>query len=639
MTVLHAARLSILASMFLPVAFQEGTHTALPPAASTAAVDGAHRFALGALERVSRLHHNPSAVIVRFGADDGEAYRAGVRALVGDGTYRVLDAKLDLELVTTRVRPETAVERLRPFVLYAELDGIQRTTAQPTDANFALQYALRNTGQTVNGDPGTAGSDIRATAAWDVTTGDPNFVVAVIDTGTLYTHPDLAANIWSNPGETLNGADDDGNGLVDDIRGWDYAGLDNDPLDIGGHGTHTSGTIGAVGNNGIGDCGVAWRCKIAPVRFLGTNGGLTSDAILSIGYCRTKGIKVSNNSWGSSTYAQSLYDAIALARTSGHLFVAAAGNSSFNTELNPFYPACYDLDNIISVAATTNEDARAFFSNYGATRVDLGAPGNTVHSTYLADGYSFLNGTSMAAPHVTGAAVLVWGLNPAWNYAQVRSRILSTTRPVAGMQGITVTGGVLDLAAAVGAQTTVNTAPVLAIAAPAANVNVVEGTSVLFSATATDAEQGNLSAAVVWSSNLSGTLATAASFSTTALTVGVHTITARVVDAGGLSATATRTVTVTAPTAPTAPSNFGVSRLSAGVARLVWRDNSTNETGFEFERQRSSGGTWIETTLIQAPANTTSLNNTAGTGTFRYRLRARNGSAASAWSGYRQVTL
>ncbi len=603
----------------------------------------AHALALGALERAPALNHSPTCVVVRFAPGDTQAYRAAVRALVGDGAHQHLDKELGLELVATRLRPQAALERLSGFVEYAELDVVQRTTGLPNDPNFANQWGCHNTGQTVNADFGIAGADINAPQAWDMGAGDPNFAVAVIDTGVLYTHPDLAANVWSNPGEIAgNGIDDDGNGYVDDVRGWDFAGIDNNPVDEHGHGTHVAGTIGAVGNNGIGNAGVAWRCKLVPLRFIGATGGLTSDAVLAIGYCRAKGVKVSNNSWGSTTFAQSLSDAIAQAGAAGHLFVAAAGNNSQDSGVVPFYPAAYPHDSIISVAATTNDDTRASFSNWNNTSVDIGAPGMNIHSTYLSNVYTWMNGTSMASPHVAGAAVLVWSANPGWNFAQVRSRILSTTRPVAAMQGIVATGGVLDAAAAMGYVPGPNTAPTVSITTPSGNISVGVGIIVTFSGTANDPEQGNLSSTIAWSSNLVGNLGTGATVSTSALGSGVHTITARVVDIGGLVATATRQVTVGSsppPPAPNAPTTLRVRRQSAGLARLTWRDNSTNETGFEIERQRRSGSTWIETTTLTTPANTTATTNTAGLGTFRYRIRARNGTAASAWTAYVSITL
>ena len=285
----------------------------------------------------------------------------------------------------------------------------------PNDTYFNLEWGLHNTGQTIQGQVGIADADIDCPEAWDLSTGNASFVIADIDTGMQWTHPDLDGNVWSNPGEIAgNGIDDDGNGYIDDTRGWDFYSVDNNPDDGDGHGTHTAGTIGAEGNNGIGVVGVNWQCKIMPLRFLGPFGGSTSDAILAVNYAAAKGVRVSNNSWGGGGFSQGLFDAINAAKAVGHVFVAAAGNNGSNNDSSPFYPASYNLDNLISVAATDNRDNRASFSNYGAVSVDLGAPGVNVASTYTASGYAYLSGTSMATPHVTGVVALVEALNPSW---------------------------------------------------------------------------------------------------------------------------------------------------------------------------------------------------------------------------------
>jgi len=600
----------------------------------------AHRFAAGAIEAIPQLAYNPTAVLVRFEDGASEEYKQTVRALVGDGSFRIVESGLGIELVNTKLRVEVAIERLSPFVQYAERDWVVRKSATPNDPGYSQLWGMHNTGQTVNADPGIAGADINAPEAWDTYTGDANFKIAIIDTGVQYTHPDLAANIWTNPGEIAgNGIDDDANGYVDDTRGWDFFSIDNNPDDTDGHGTHTAGTVGAVGNNGVGVAGVAWRCKLIPLRFLGPTGGFTSDAVLAVNYCRTNNIKVSNNSWGGGGFTQSLFDAINNAKTVGHLFVAAAGNSNINMEVSQQYPGGYNLDNIVCVASTTNNDTRSSFSNYGSTSVDLGAPGSTIYSTYLNGGYAYLSGTSMASPHVAGAAALVYGQNPAWTYTQVRSRLLTTTRAVTGLAGVVATGGVLNLQAAVSTAPPGNTAPTVTITAPSANITTTTGTAVTFAGSANDTQDGVLTANLVWTSSLIGQIGTGATFTTTALTVGTHTITARVTDSGGLQGTATRTVTVNNPTAPVAPSNLAVTRQSAGVARITWRDRSNNETSFEIERQQNVGGVWTNTTFFSSPANTTATTNTAGVGSWRYRIRARNGTAASAWTGYRTVTL
>ncbi|MFT7678228.1 MAG: subtilisin family serine protease [Planctomycetota bacterium] len=403
------------------------------------------------LDTNPNLTHDPTTILVRFHEGEIAAQRTAILQSVGAVSLRGFTHVSGLELVGVGTDVDQVIARLAPFVAYAERNQVQRKYQVPNDTFYNLQWGMENTGQTTNNDPGTAGFDINAPQAWDVTTGDANFVIAVIDSGMQVTHEDLAANLYTNPGEIAgNGVDDDGNGYVDDVNGWNFNRNKNDPDDKDGHGTHTSGTVGAVGNNGIGVTGVNWNCKLMPLKFLGPNGGYTSDAIDAIEYCTTMNVKVSNNSWGGGGFSQALYDAIDASRAVGHVFVAAAGNDNSNNDNSPSYPGSYTVDNIISVAATTNDDGRASFSNYGANSVDIGAPGDQIASTYKGDGYVWNSGTSMASPHVAGVAALVYSENPSWTYGQVINRILSSARPSAAMSGITTTGGVLDAQAAVG---------------------------------------------------------------------------------------------------------------------------------------------------------------------------------------------
>src|SRR4051812_43848737 len=277
----------------------------------------------------------------------------------------------------------TPINRLEddPRVAYAEPNFVLAADRTPGDPSFLQLWGLNNTGQSVNGQTGTADADIDAPEAWDVTTGSTAVAVAVIDTGVDFSHPDLAGSQWINPGEDCagcrtNGVDDDDNGYVDDWRGWDFVGNDNDPFDENSHGTHVSGTIGATGANGIGVAGVNWNVRIAALRFLDAAGyGDTAEAVKAVLYAAAAGIPITNNSWGGGEYSQALGDAIAEADRKGTLFVAAAGNETTNTDGGAHYPSNYHSPNVISVAATTSRDQLAYFSNFGATSVDLGAPG------------------------------------------------------------------------------------------------------------------------------------------------------------------------------------------------------------------------------------------------------------------------
>ncbi|MEG5067133.1 S8 family serine peptidase, partial [Microcoleus sp. B3-A4] len=322
----------------------------------------------------------------------------------------------------------------------------QATT--PNDPGYSQLWGLNNTGQS----GGTADADIDAPEAWDIQQGNPNLVIGVIDTGVDYNHPDLVGNIWTNPGEiTGDGIDNDNNGYIDDTRGWDFAYNDNNPMDVQGHGTHVSGTIAGKGNNGVGVTGVAWNAKIMPLKFLDDSGsGYTSDAILAIDYATGKGVKITNNSWGGDGYSQTLSDAINTAGQQGALFIAAAGNGGFDgigddNDTTPSYPASYNLSNIISVAATTRTDGLSSFSNYGSASVDLGAPGEDIYSTWPNSSYNTISGTSMASPHVTGAAALLWSQNPTWTAQQVKDKLLQTTDAISALSGKTVSGGRLNI--------------------------------------------------------------------------------------------------------------------------------------------------------------------------------------------------
>ena len=395
--------------------------------------------------------YDSSRILVRFKPEAPEL--AGSAILPGTEFVATIDLVPGLRSV--QLAPEVSVEaalaayKSNPYVLYAEPDFRIQLEATPNDPRFSSLWALNNTGQT----GGTFDADIDAVEAWNTTTGGGTTIVAVIDTGVDYTHPDLAANIWTNPGEIPgNGQDDDGNGYVDDVHGYDFVNLDGDPMDDHSHGTHVAGTIGAVGNNGVGVAGINWNIQIMALKFLDAfGGGFTEDAIAALNYAVAKGAKISNNSWGGGGFSQALFDAIRNAQSAGHIFVAAAGNESNNNDSFPFFPASYNLDNIISVAATDHNDNLASFSNFGATSVDLGAPGVSILSTTPANTYDTFSGTSMATPHVAGVVALVRELHPEWTYSQVVTQILSTVDPVSALAGTTVSGGRLNAAAAVGA--------------------------------------------------------------------------------------------------------------------------------------------------------------------------------------------
>ncbi len=335
-----------------------------------------------------------------------------------------------------------------PYVEYAEPNyKVYVDATIPNDYYFSLLWGMHNIGQS----GGTVDADIDAPEAWDIQKGSNTIVVAVIDTGVDYNHKDLDANIWTNPGEIAgDGIDNDGNNYIDDIRGWDFFSDDNDPYDESGHGTHCSGTIAAEGNNGRGVVGVSWNAKIMPLRFLGPDGGYTSDAVLAINYAIKNGADIMSNSWGGGGYSEALEDAISNANDAGILFVASAGNGGLDgigddNDVIDHYPSSYDIPNVVSVAATDRYDNLASFSCYGLESVDLGAPGVTIASTYPRNRYAYMSGTSMAAPHVAGAAALIKAQYPDITVDALKARLLESTDSISSLDGKTVTGGRLNI--------------------------------------------------------------------------------------------------------------------------------------------------------------------------------------------------
>jgi subtilisin family serine protease len=347
-----------------------------------------------------------------------------------DGRWNVCnryrDARRELLRKKRSATPEHGSE-LPPRFISCHCNAQLQSAVRPNDGLFNLQSNMDR---------------IRAPAAWDISTGSNQVVVAIIDSGVDYNHLDLNANMWRNPGETAgNGVDDDGNGVVDDVYGYNAINNSGNPMDDNNHGTHCAGVIGARGNDGQGVAGVNWQIKMVAVKFLASNGsGWLSDAIKAVDYVttlRNRGVNVvaTNNSWGGGGYIQPLADAITRSRNAGILFIAAAGNNNNDNDAAPSYPASYQIDNIVSVAALDQYNARASFSNYGATSVHIGAPGVSIPSTTIGNGYQYMSGTSMAAPHVTGV-VAALAARSGRARAELRAALLSSAIVVPGLSGI-----------------------------------------------------------------------------------------------------------------------------------------------------------------------------------------------------------
>jgi subtilisin family serine protease len=432
--------------------------------------------------------------LARFATESGQDF--SIQQHLGlDGMF-LIETHAEL----SRQEMQGAVESL-PGFLYVE-PNVMGSWANviPNDPLFGLMWGLENTGQVIFGVPGIPGADISATEAWGITTGSTQVVVGVLDSGIDYTHPDLYRNVWLNQAEIpealrdslvdvtgdglitfhdlnhpnnaafvtdlngngridafdllndpqwADGLDTSGNGFVDDLIGWNFETNTNSPLDFNGHGTHVSGTIGAQGNNGFGVAGVNWTTQLMALA-IGTSAPTLARAVQALNYVASTvedfdlRIAATNNSYGIP-FSQALFDAAERNRAADVLLVAAAGNGDSNNDNAAVYPANLPLENVISVAATTNQDAKAGFSNYGASTVHLGAPGQTILST-VPGGFAYFSGTSMAAPHVTGVAALAASLAPELAYHGIRSAILNGVDPTASLQNITVTGGRLNAA-------------------------------------------------------------------------------------------------------------------------------------------------------------------------------------------------
>lgn len=545
-----------------------------------------------------------------------------------------------------------------------------RQTIQALKNHPAVEFAEPNwvyTHQTVSNDPYYTGGftwglygnltspanqfGSQAGEAWAAGyVGAQSVYVGVVDEGIQYTHPDLSANVWTNPYEIPgDGIDNDGNGYVDDIHGWDFYSNDNSIYDgtADDHGTHVTGTIAATGGNGLGVPGINWHVTYISGKFLGPNGGYTSDAIEAVDYftdLKTRhglNIVALNNSWGGGGFSQALLDAVVRAAQQNILFVAAAGNGdrvgrAINTDSSPSYPSCYNTtvgagyDSVISVTAIDNAGSKASWANYGATTVDLGAPGVGIYSTLPTDSYGSYSGTSMATPHVTGAAALYASTHPGASAAEIKSALLNSTLATASLAGKTVTGRRLNLSTVItppGPPTT-PLAPMGLSATPGdSRVSLTWNAS--SGATSYNVKRGTTSQ--IYDTTAIG-VTTISYINTTAVNGITYYYVVSAVNSAGESGDSAE-ISATPQSPPTAPSGLSATAVSKSQIKLSWTDNSgNNEDGFKIERS-TDGSTFAE--IATVGKNVTTFQNTTGLSrnkTYYYRVRAYNSGGNSGYS-------
>jgi len=619
---LIAAVICLAAGLLLVVQAQAAGRAARPASQAARAPRAGAAYAAG--EVLVRLRAGASlsskkALASSLGAAGFRDLR--VRAILPRGERILLfksSALTGEALVRSALRNPSVIAAALNSRLYADAAPVY-----PNDPLFTQLWGLNNTGQS----GGAAGADISAPEAWSTTTGSAGVVVADIDTGVDYDHPDLAANMWRNPGEIpANGKDDDDNGYFDDVYGINAITGSGDPYDDNGHGTHTSGTMAAVGNNGVGVTGVAWQARIMALKSIDSGGyGSDADAIACIDYVVNEKLRYGvnvvaiNASWGGGGYNSLLRGAINAAGAAGIVFCASAGNGGEdeigdNNDTTPDYPSSYDCPNLIAVASTDDNDVLAHSSNYGATSVDLAAPGVGILSTAPGGWYESLDGTSMATPHVTGAVALCAAKYPSETMAQRVQRILDRVDPLASLSGRMTTGGRLDVAAAV---TPDVPAPAVTGFLPASGT---VGASVTLSGT------GFSGATAV---TFNGAAATSFSVASDAqimasVPLGATSGAIAVTTPGGAATSAT-SFTVTAP--PETPTvTLKLSGLSGGALKL---GQSVTATGAVTPASLAGGKVTLTAQLKKGSAwvkATTASATISSTGAYRWKYKpARKG--------------
>jgi len=651
------------------------------------AVQASHGQALPSVETgPGGSKYRAGELLVQFRSDvtdqqiTGAFQRGRLRLIKHIETQSMRDhGRIGITRVATALSvPETArlLSRL-PGVEFAEPDYVATQEEVSNDPLYLEGFLWGMFGDDQPSPVGPALSNnpfgTQAEKAWAAGfIGSPDIFVGIIDGGLQVDHPDLAENIWTNPGEIPgNGMDDDGNGYVDDLHGWNASGDNGDVSYVDAatdyHGSHVAGTIGAVGGNGIGLTGVNWN--VALVSGKAWPGGYYSDIIQAIDYMTNlktrKGLNVValNHSWSGTSFSQAMLQALTRAAQAGILSVAAAGNAAANNDSSPVYPACHNTtpaagyDAIIAVAAIGPAGNLSSFSSYGPTSVDLAAPGGervdvsnpSLHDPYMeiwstapVNEYRYVRGTSMAAPHVTGAAALYASANPGASALQIRNDLLTAgVRPLPNLQGVTVTGGILDIGTlmeleSIGLAVPVVPASLQATAASGTRVNL----------SWSDRSNNELGFAIERSSDgqsfqLADTVGAGyQGYSDLKVQPGTtYFYRVRAYNPGGSSGYAnTAMVSTPAVTLPNAPSSLKATAALLGRVSLSWKDNSNNEDGFQIERRIGSGGAWQLVATVTANVKSYTDASTARRTSYTYRIRAFNAAGGSPYSNQASVT-
>jgi len=617
--------------------------------------------------KIAKAKYMDGELLVKFKSGVAAASSAAVHKAIGATVVHKYALVPNLERIKLpkglSVKDAITTYMSNPGVIYAEPNYIARKlSVVPDDTYFGDQWALRNLGTYAGG---TYGADIRAVDAWSVSIGDHNVVVAVLDTGVDYTHPDFVGNIWSNTGETscTDGIDNDNNGKIDDCRGWDFVtcnefdfdwncttpGLeDNDPMDEDGHGTHVAGIIGATGWNNMGVTGVMMRVRLMPVRVLNAQGfGSYGDIAAGIDYAASNGAKVINASLGGSEISAALYDAVSAANTAGVLLVASAGNDGSNNDTSPVYPASFNLPNIIAVAATDQNDRRAPLSNFGPASVHVAAPGVYILSTVPtwwtnSQGYGqldYLEGTSMAAPHVSGLAGLLWSYYtyPNYNHSQIRGIILRNVDTYLDNKP-----GLETLRGYIYTEGRINAYRAMWSLLPVSNITYSATTTQIglnWQDNAVGEDEFRVERKVSGGSySLIRTLpGNSVSLTDSGLTDGTaytYRIKAAALLPNPPSTSAVQAESfpaeITVATLLTPPTDLTASSESESDIALEWTDNSSTEQGFRIERRKSVDDSWEEIDQVSGSSYTDSgLDKSTS---YVYRVRAYNTTGNSEYS-------